>query len=393
VGLFILSCIAAAMAVAGSIFVFAGWRAVRALPFGPRWDNSDLPGITVLRPLYRDEPLLEDALLSACRQNYPRFQVVFGIQDATDSALAVAERVRAQMPHCDIAIVRDDTADGANRKVANLQNMLAAAKHEVLVIADSDIHASPDYLRAIAAELATPGTGLVTTLYTGLPANRSLAASLAAGGITYGFLPGAAVSRRLGRQDCLGATMALRARTLAEIGGFPAILNELADDNVLGRLVRASGHRVGLAATIPATTVPETSFAAIIRHELRWARTIRALEPAAFLFSCIQYPLAWALAAMLLSGGQPWACAVAVGALLIRAAAAEGVEAELARRQHGPAIPMRTLLLPLRDLISIGIWVAAFTGDRVEWRGRTMQARPAPAHFGVAATAATEGSD
>jgi ceramide glucosyltransferase len=187
--------------------------------------------------------------------------------------------------------------------------------------------------------------------------------------------------------------MALRARTLAEIGGFPAILNELADDNVLGRLVRASGHRIGLAATIPATTVPETSFAAIIRHELRWARTIRALEPAAFLFSCIQYPLAWALAAIVLSGGHPWACAVAVGALLIRAAAAEGVEAELARRQHLPAIPVRTLLLPLRDLISIGIWVAAFTGNRVEWRGRTMRARPAQAHFGVPATAATEGSD
>jgi ceramide glucosyltransferase len=387
-----IACLAALMASAGAVFTLACWRAVRALPQAPALGDQSLPGITVLRPLYRDEPLLEDALLSACRQNYPRFQVVFGIQDSADASLAVAERVRALLPACDITVVRDDSADGANRKVANLLNMLPAAKHDIIVIADSDMHAGPDYLRAIAAELAVPGTGLVTTLYTGLPANGSLAARLAATGIAHGFLPGAALGRALGRQDCLGATMALTRRTLAEVGGLPAVLDELADDNVLGRLVRSRGYRIGLAATIPATTVPETTFPAMLRHELRWARTIRAVEPAAFALSCLQYPLAWALLAVAASGGEEWAVAVTLAAWLARAVAAKGVDSEMARRQHLPPVQARTLLLPFRDVVSVGVWFAAYIGDRVEWRGRTMRARPVRTIYARPATA-TEGSD
>ena len=371
-----LACLAALLAGAGSLFALAGWRAVRALPAAPTLADADCPGITVLRPLYGDEPLLEAALLSACRQDYPRFQVVFGVQDPADPALAVVERVRAQAPDCDIALVRDDTAEGANRKVANLINMLPAAKHDILVIADSDIHAAPGYLRTIAAALAEPGVGLATTLYTGLPANRSLAAALAASGITYGFLPAAAVARRLGRQDSLGATMALRRETLAGIGGLAVLRDDVADDNLLGRLVAAGGHRIGLAATIPSTTVPERSLAALVRHELRWARTIRALAPAAFAASCVQYPLAWALLALLAAGGAGWSAALFLAVWAVRAVAARGVA-----RAIRPPTPAPLFLLPPRDLISLGVWLAAFTGNRVDWRGRTMRVRRASARY------------
>jgi ceramide glucosyltransferase len=407
--LLVLADLAALLAGIGSLIVLAGWAAVRALPDPPLLDDAACPGVTVLRPLYGDEPLLEAALLSACRQDYPHFQVVFGVQDPHDPALAVVERVRAQVPGCDIALVRDDTADGANRKIANLANMLPAAKHDVLVIADSDIHAPPLYLRAIAAALAEPGIGLVTALYSGLPANRSLVAALAANGITHSFLPGAALARRLGRQDSLGATMALRRDTLAAVGGFGALCDELADDAVLGRLVAARGERIGLAATIPATTVPETTLAALLRHELRWARTIRALAPIAFVFSAVQYPLAWAVLAVALSGAAGWAVVLALAAWLVRALAALGVDRALekdrfalahpsffsslfesaihasgdfassdhvrARRQGPPRPGTRPLLLPLRDLISILVWLAAFGGDRVDWRGRRLHVR------------------
>jgi ceramide glucosyltransferase len=368
-----LAILAALLACVGSLVSIGGWCAVRALPKAAPLEDAACPGITVLRPLYRDEPLLEEALLSACRQDYPRFQVVFGVQDPADPALAVVERVRARVPGCDIALVRDDTADGANRKIANLTNMLPAAKHEVLVIADSDIHAGPCYLRAIAAELAVPGTGVVTTLYTGLPANNSAAAALAASAISHGFLPGAALGRWLGRQDCLGATMALRRDTLEQVGGLPALLDELADDNILGRLVKARGLRIGLAATIPATTVPETGTAAVLRHEVRWARTIRSLEPAFFAVSVIQYPIAWALLALLLSSGAVWAFALTLAAWAVRAAATRAVDAELARRQHQPPPRAPLFLLPWRDLMSVGVWLAAFTGNRVEWRGRRLR--------------------
>ena len=388
----VLASIAALLAGTGSLSALAGWRAVRRLPADAALEDAACPGITVLRPLYGDEPLLEEALLSACHQDYPRFQVLFGVQDPADPALAVAERVRARLPECDIAVVCDDTADGANRKVANLMNMLAAAKHDVLVIADSDIHAAPDYLRAIAAALAEPGVGLATTLYSGRPANRSLAAALAATGITHGFLPSAALARRLGRADSLGATMALRRETLAGIGGFAALRDELADDNVLGRLVAARGQRIGLAATIPATTVPEATLAAVLRHELRWARTIRSLGPGAFALSVIQYPLAWALLSLLLSGGDSSAVAVVLGAWMARALAALGVDTELARRQHLRPTSARLFLLPLRDIISVAVWLAAFAGDRVEWRGRAMRARPVGTGYGQPDKVATEGA-
>ena len=388
-----LAWMAALLAFAGVVVSLCGLRSLRALPRTALAENDGLPAITVLRPLHGDEPMLEAALLSACRQDYPRFQVVFGVQRPDDPALAVVERVRALVPGRDIAVVCDDTADGANRKIANLTNMLRAAKHDVLVVADSDIHAGPSYLRAIAAALARPGIGLVTTLYTGLPANRSWAAALAADGITYGFLPGAALGRTMGRQDCLGATMALRRETLAEIGGLTALLNELADDNILGQRVKARGYRIGLAPTIPATTVPEAGIAAVLRHELRWARTIRALEPAAFAASALQYPLVWAMLAVLLSGFRPQVLAVALGAWALRAATARAVARELARRQERAPPSPRVFLLPLRDLMSFGIWLAAFTGNRVEWRGRVLRARRAPAAYVLPGAAATQGID
>ena len=128
--------------------------------------------VTVLKPLHGDEPLLEEALASVCRQDYPAWQVVFGVQDAADTALPVVRRLQARFPDCDIAVVVDPTPHGPNRKVANLINMLPAAKHDVLVIADSDVHVAPDWLRRLVAALEGPGVGVVTTVYTGLAGPR-----------------------------------------------------------------------------------------------------------------------------------------------------------------------------------------------------------------------------
>lgn len=367
----VLACFAALVAGAGMMLALAGWWEVARFGRVRHLVPATLPGITVLKPLYGDEPLLEAALASVCAQDYPHFQVVFGVQDPTDPALVVVARLRARFPACEIAVVVDDTAQGANRKIANLMNMLPAARHDVLVVADSDMHAAPDYLRRIAAALDVPGVGLVTTLYTGLPADASVAAGLGATGITHLFLPGAMIARRLGRQDCLGATMALRRDTLERVGGFAALVNHLADDHVLGRLVRDAGFSVGLAATIPATTVPETTLDALFRHELRWGRTIMALTPVPFALSAIQYPLAWALLALLLSGGQTWALALALAAWTCRAVVARAIDAALGLMRHGVSAPV--WLLPLRDLISVAVLLTSFAGRQVEWRGHTMR--------------------
>jgi ceramide glucosyltransferase len=363
---------AAAIAAVGLGQATAGWLAARRFAAAEPPPPGARPPISVLKPLHGDEPLLEAALGSMCRQNYPRFQLVFGVHDERDPAAAVVERLRARFPAADISLVINPAQHGENHKIGNLINMLPAAKYDLLVIGDSDVHAAPDYLASIADTLALPGTGLATTLYAGLAANRSLAARLGATAISHSFLPGALLSRALGRQDCLGATMALRRETLEAIGGLGTLVHHLADDNVLGHLVRARGLKVRLAPSVCATTVPEDGLRALFRHELRWARTIRALVPAEFAASAIQYPLAWAALAVAASGGAAWAAAGFLLAWAWRAALASRLDARLGLVQSGLATPAPLWLLPLRDLLSLAVVAASYLGDEVEWRGQVL---------------------
>jgi ceramide glucosyltransferase len=370
--------LAVALSAVGLVQAIAGAMALRRFVHRPRPEPTRTPPVTVLKPLYGGEPLLEEALSSVCRQDYPVCQVVFGVQDAADTALPVVQRLKARFPECDIAVVIDPGTHGANRKVGNLINMLPAAKHDVLVIADSDVHVAPDWLRSLAAALEQPGVGLATAVYTGLsapplqpfPAARGKRWSeLGAVQINQYFLPGALLARAMGRQDCLGATMALRRDTLERIGGFPALADHLADDNVLGRLVQRLGQKVALADTIPATTVAETTLRALWRHELRWARTIRALEQAAFAASVLQYPLVWALLTVALAAGAPWSLAWFAFAWAVRAAAARGIDRALRLANRSPL-----WLLPVRELMSVAVMAASYAGRRVDWRGYTLEA-------------------
>ena len=363
----VLASIGIAQTLAGWVCV---WRFVAQRVVTP---VGRLP-MTLLKPLHGDEPLLEHALATVCAQDYPAFQIVFGVQDPEDSAIPVVERLRAAFPAVDIALVIDPTAHGPNRKVGNLMNMLPAAKHDVLAIADSDLHVRADYLSNLAATLDQPGCGLVTTLYAGLPANGSLPALLGASQITHGFLPGTLLGRAMGRRDCLGATMCLRRDTLTRIGGLPALVDHLADDNVLGQLVRSLGLDVRLAGTVVATTVPETTLSALFRHELRWARTIRALVPGAFALSVLQYPIFWASIAVLASGGAVWTIGLFAGAWLVRAGVTMGIDRALAEKLETLAFPAPVGLLPLREMLSVAVMLASYTGKRVDWRGHAMHA-------------------
>ena len=340
--------------------------------------------VTILKPLHGDEPLLEAALASTCAQDYPRFQVVFGVQHADDPALDVVERVRRRFPAADIAVVVDPRRHGTNPKIGNLINMLPAARHDLLVIADSDLHVAPDWLASVVAALEVPGTGLACTLYSGLPATGAVIERLAAMQITHTFLPGAVLARALGRQDCLGATMALRRDTLARIGGLEALQDHLADDNVLGRRVRALGLAVALADSVPATTVPEATLGALWRHELRWARTIRTLVPGQFAASVLQYPIVWAMLAIVLSGGGLsgggflvgglWTWSLFETAWLTRALAARVIDRALAPLLGDLAFRAPLWLLPGRELLSIAVMLASYAGLSVNWRGHTLDA-------------------
>ena len=366
---------AALVTLAGLAQSIIGWWAVRAHSRAARDTCGLIRPITVLKPLHGDEPLLEEALASFCAQDYKMFQIVFGLQDPADPALHVIRRLRARFPMVDIDVVVDATQHGVNRKVSNLINMFPRAKHNLLVIADSDIHAPPGYLHELATELGRPDVGLVTTLYAGIGSSKTLAARLGAAQINHSFLPGALLARRLGREDCLGATMALTRDMLLQIGGFPSLVHHLADDAVLGRLVRNRGRTVALSATLPSTTVPEMRLTDLFAHELRWGRTIQSLAPVGFALSALQYPLFWAGLTFLLTCVASCCTAGALGlfaaAWVIRATAMLGIDVAL-----GLAAVIPVWLLPLRDIMSVAVIVASYGGKEVAWRGHVLHISP-----------------
>jgi ceramide glucosyltransferase len=361
-------CLGAVQAVAGLMAVV--WFACRRAKAPRR-----APPVTILKPICGDEVLLEQALASFCTQTYPGdVQLVIGAQDPGDPALLIARALQARFPALDISIVVNSAWHGCNRKIANLMNMMPLAKHDVLVIADSDLHVREDYLACVVATLEQPGCGLVTTACGAEPVAPGITPQLGAAHMTHTFLPAALLSAALGRQDCLGGTMALTRATLARVGGLPALVNHLADDNVLGTLVRRLGLSVRIAPTLPVVVVQERALRALWQHELRWARTIGALAPLAFAGSAVQFPLCWALFAVVASGGAPWAVTSLLSAWGVRAAVAYGIDASLRTRRARPADRVAPWLLPIRDIMSVGVLAASFGNDEVVWRGHVMRA-------------------
>jgi ceramide glucosyltransferase len=324
---------------------------------------SSHPAVTILKPLHGAEPNLFDNLASFCVQDYPgAVQIVFGVSDRADPAIEVVNDIVAAFPDRDLHLVVNSRRHGSNRKISNLINMAAEARHEVLVISDSDIVVDPDYLENIAASLQRPGVGLVTCLYRGIAA-KGVWAKLAAAAIDYHFLPSVLVGLLFGlAAPCFGSTIAIRKETLAAIGGLQSVADQLADDYALGAAVRRAGLGVAIPAYIVAHDCTQSSAQSLFRHELRWARTIRSVDRLGFTGTAITHALPLALLGLLLGGMTPLAALVPV-ALVCRAV----LQMELDR-----AFRLRESFYwtgPLRDVVSFAVFVASFFGRRVEWRG------------------------
>ncbi len=363
------------LVLVGLVQALAGLALLRRFGRSARHSPSDRPGVTVLKPLHGAEPWLEWALSSVAGQNYPEFQIICGVAHDDDAAIAAVEAARARHPQRRIDLVVDARQHGANAKISNLINMFPHALHDIVVISDSDVHVAPDWLDRLVWALSRPDVGLVTTLYSGLAVVPGMVARLGAMQICHAFLPGAVMARALGRQDSLGATMALRRETLARIGGLEVLADELADDAVLGMKIRALGMKVALAATIPAVGVPERSLRALWLHELRWARTVRSLAPWEHAASILQYPLVPAMALLATAPLTPSAWAVFSATWLLRAEIARRTDGVIAR-YPGLATVQAPWLWPVRDLLSVAVIVASFAGRGVVWRGRALRADP-----------------
>jgi ceramide glucosyltransferase len=365
----IIAWIAGLFALIGVIQQFVGTILVQRFIVQKSPDLPNPPPVSILKPLCGVEPLTELALESFFLIEYPNYELIFGVQNGQDPVLPIIRRLQARYPARSVSIVVNAAQHGSNRKISNLINMLPSAAHEILVMSDADIHVPPYFLNSVVAEMRAPNVGLVTTLYTALPGTPALATALGANQINYTFLPGALLARKLGREDCLGVTMGITRKILAEIGGLQAVVNHLADDQVLGRLVRAHGYKLNLAPIIPATTVPEANFSALFRHELRWARTIRALVPIPYAASVLQISLLWAFIALAATGFAPLAWLLFLAVLIARHLLARRIDTALGLAKAGDA-----WLFVLRDIVSAAVYTASFTGNQVEWRGQRMTA-------------------
>jgi ceramide glucosyltransferase len=340
--------------------LIAAWLSRRPLP---RWSapvtvTAPLSApVSILKPLSGAEPRLYANLATLCRQTHQRYQIVFGVREADDPALVVVARLRAEFPHCDIALALVPTVHGRNLKVSNLINMLPLAKHDLLVLADSDIAVDADYLARVTAPLADPATGVVTCLYRGHPL-PGLWPALGAQFIDDWFAPSVRLAHAGGsRQFAFGATIALRRDALEAIGGFHALAHRLADDYWLGELTRRQGLATVLSDVVVGTDVTETELTTLWSHELRWLRTIRSLNPAGFRFLFITFTWPMLLLALAVAATPlTWALA-GIGGLarcLIAGSLAAAVRA------------------PLRDCLLLAEWLVALTGSQVSWRGQRL---------------------
>jgi ceramide glucosyltransferase len=323
--------------------------------------------VTVIKPLHGDEPGLLENLISFCSQNYPGpIQVVFGVQDPNDGAIAVVEHLRKTQAAREIDLVIETKVHGLNRKVSNLVNMAPRIRHDVVVLADSDMRVDPDYLFRIIAALDEPGVGAVTCLYYGVPVAGTWA-SLSALAINAHFLPGVVFGLAVGlARPCFGSTLALRRRTLGEIGGFIAFVDCLADDYAMGKALRAQGCRVSIPPFAIAHMCTQASPRAFWRHELRWARTIKSIDPIGYAGSVVAHPLPWGLIAAALGAGSAAflpAVAIAVASMVCRVALLRQVE------QVYALPPQAYWLVPARDLLSFIFFVVSFLGRDVSWKG------------------------
>jgi ceramide glucosyltransferase len=333
--------------------------------------DGHTPPLTVLKPLKGPGLELAANLESFCRQDYPGYQIVFGVEDAADPGVEVVRSLMRRFPDRDITLSVGHE-EGANRKVASLVHMMRHARHDVLVLSDADIRVRPDYLRTLVAPLADPAVGLTTCLYRGrsmlgLP---SLVESLF---INTDFLPMVLMAQWVQRfRYAYGASTAFRREALTGIGGFDALRDHLADDYLLGNRIADAGWRLLLLPYMVETVLDSRTMSDVWRHQLRWARTYRVCQPFGWFVSLVIHTMFWGVAAVFATGGS------AVGWMaLVAAVAARLGSLRVILGMLGDTDTVRDLwLVPLKDLAYSAVWVTSWLGRDVVWSGQRLRVQP-----------------
>ena len=323
--------------------------------------------VSVMIPLHGADFQAYQNYAELCRQDYPEYQIVFGVRDSTDSSVPIVEKLIAQFPDRDIALMISDKVIGQNLKVSNLQNMLALVKHEQIVIVDSDIRVSRDYLQNVLAPLADQRVGVVTCLYRAAE-TPDFAAKLEAVGITAEFAAGVLMARMLeGVKFALGSTMATTRARLESIGGFQALADYLADDFMLGNMIARDGYEVRLSHHVVETAMHPAGFKSMLRHQMRWARSTRISRPLGYLGLILTHGTALALLNVVVDRASTLSLIILASTLVLRLTMGWMIGVHWLRDK---ILKKYFWLVPVRDLLSFLIWCLSWIGKRVEWRGR-----------------------
>ena len=333
------------------------------------------PGVSLLKSLKGLDPGMMDAFRSHCRQTYTgEFELLFGVSRMDDPAAAAVEQLQREFPERTIRLIECPERLGANGKVSTLAQLVPHARYDFLLVNDSDITVGPRYLERVMAHFAPSSqgkpVGLVTALYRGR-AHGTLASRLEALGIATDFQAGVLLSKMIegGLRYGLGSTLAVSREALEKIGGFTALVDHLADDYELGAQVAAAGYRVALSGEVVETAIPAYDWRGFADHQLRWARTVRDARPGGYAGLVFTHGLGWALLNVVASGLSPLSLWLLGLSFFLRLTLAMTVGAVvLGDHQVLPSL----WLLPVRDAIAMGMWVAGFAGNTIVWRGERL---------------------
>jgi ceramide glucosyltransferase len=326
-----------------------------------------LPPISILKPLKGTDPQMYESFRSHCLQEYSEYEIIFGVSDPDDPAIESVKELQVEFPDRRIHLMVCSQILGANVKVSNLAQMLTQARYDHLIVNDSDIRVEPDYVRRVTAPLADSRVGMVTCLYRGV-AGATLGSRLEALGISTDFCPSVLAARQVegGIRFGLGSTLAFRRADLEKIGGFASFVDYLADDYELGKRIADLGLKVKLSEVVVETYLPAYGLRSFFAHQLRWARGVRDARAGGYLGFVVTFGLMWALLALAASGAALWAWSALVVSLFLRLTVALVVGRGVLQDRQ---VLRDAWLIPLRDVLAVGVWFASLGGHTVTWRG------------------------
>jgi ceramide glucosyltransferase len=365
---FVPGLLAAGLAVCGmGFYLLCLWSARSFQRSRSRQGSAITPPVSILKPLRGVDPQMYESFRSHCVQDYPEYEIIFGVSEPDDPAVEGVQQLIREFPNCKIRLLVCPEVLGNNRKTSNLVQMLAFAQYDHILINDSDIFVTPDYLRRVMAPFARTQVGMVTCPYRGIAAD-TLGSKLESIGISTDFIAGVLVARQIegGIHFALGSTLAMSRPALDAIGGLRPLVDYLADDFELGYRIAKAGYEVVLADIVVETHLPAYSFRGFFEHQMRWARSTRDSRRLGYVGLLLTFGLPWAILAVLFAPLSWWSWSTLAAAAALRAAVAIKVGVGVV---HDRAVWRHLWLVPLRDLVAFGVWFASFADHTVHWRG------------------------